>query len=66
MIYTLTRKSHSQLKVERIYKKFEFLPNEFLYKKWFPEGVKTYKKVISVQFRWLLWEFEILIRKPKT
>lgn len=65
MIYTLTSKSHSQIKVDRIYKKFEVIPNGFKFKKWFPEGAKTYKKVTCIEFRWLLWSCEILIRKPK-
>jgi len=66
MEYSLTYKSHSYLTVKRNYKKCEIIPNSFKYNKKFPEGERTYKKVININFRWLFWNYELLLRKPRS
>ena len=63
MYYSLRKKSNSYLEIKRLCKCFELLPNSFEYYKSFPESANTFDKVVSIKFRWIMWEYELLIRK---
>ena len=41
------------------------MPNSLQFKKSFPDGEKTYKRVITIKLRWLLWDYELLLRKSR-
>jgi len=63
MIYTLTQKSNIYLKVSKSNIYFEFIPNSFEYEKSYPDFKGSYKRVITIRFRWLCYSFDLLLRK---
>ena len=68
MIYQLTKKGHTYLEITRLYKTCVILPINFGYKKSFPRyslSTTTYKRIINIQFCWLFWRYDLLIRKPR-
>lgn len=65
MIYKLRRKSHSQIEITKMYDRFHLIMNDFEFKKTFPEGEKTYYRVIHINFSWLRWDYVILLRKKR-
>lgn len=66
MIYTLTQKSNSYLSVSKSKMYFEFIPNSFEYEKTYPDFKGSYKKVITIRFRWLCYSFDLVLRKRNT
>jgi hypothetical protein len=57
--------SHNHIRIERLFKKFILIPSNFEYKKSFPKGEETYRKVIKLSFWWFLWNIEIWVKRTK-
>lgn len=62
MKYSLTNNSHSYFTVKKHEAHFELIPNTFFCKKWFPNNEKMYIRVIIIGFRWLIYDYEFILR----
>ena len=65
MKYILTIKSDNVFEVEKIYGYCYLIPCEFKYEKVFPVNKNSYKRVITISFVWIRWDFKLLLRKPR-
>lgn len=64
--FQLTYKSNSFFRVEKLHKVFLLFPCGFSYSNKTPKyELKDYRKNICVGFFWLLWNFELVIRKKR-
>ena len=66
MIYSFKNNSNSYLYIKRLDSKFELIPNSFNFDKRFPSGEGTYKRVVDIEFRWLFWYYELVLRKERS
>lgn len=65
MRFSLVANSNNYLEVTRLVanNKFELIPNSFKHESYCPEWKSNFSKITKIEFRWIIWNFKLGIRK---
>lgn len=65
MRYSLVANSNNYLEVTRLVtnNKFELIPNSFKHESYCPKWKSDFSKIKTFEFRWIIWNFQLVIRK---